>query len=135
MLIAFIAAAAILAGDESAYFPSLHRIPSMPVVAGLFTACPDTSAEPLKSLDAALHSEFSLNWAERHFDPSSKKALVHLLQEKLLSLLPVKSAYYSEPRLHDGFCAVTVYLPDAKEALDFLIDVDTLEITFISARP
>lgn len=135
MLVAFVTAAAILAGDESAYFPSLHKIPSMPVVAGLFAASPDTSAEPLKSLDTALRSEFSLNWAERYLDSLSKKALVHLFQEKLMSLLPVKSALYSEPRLQDGLYAVTAYLPDAGEALDFLIDMDTLKITFISTRP
>lgn len=135
MLIAFIAAAAILAGDERAYFPSLHRIPSMPVVAGLFTASPDTGAEPLRTLDTALRSEFSLNWAELYLDSLSKKALVHLFQEKLMSLLPATDALYSEPRLQDGLCAVTAYLPDAGEALDFLMDMDTLKITFISVRP
>lgn len=135
MLIAFIATATILAGDESAYFPSLHRIPSMPAVAGLFTACPDASAEPLRTLDTALRSGFSLNWAELYLHPSSKKALVHIFQERLMSLLPATSALYSVPRLQDGLYAVTVYLPDAGEALDFLIDADTLKITFISARP
>lgn len=134
MTILLLASAALTATDLQSYLTSMHKSPQLPSVKDFGLICDKRDQEPLKTLESALGTPFSLNWAEIHIEESKKKAITQGFGDELLTLLPCSPGelFFSEPKLESNVYSVSVLFSQSGQVWDFLLEQTSLKIISIA---